>query len=217
MKVGIIDYGVGNLRSISNALNEIGAENIVSSNKKELEDCQRLILPGVGAFNHGVNSLKERDLINFIKNQHTNKKPILGICLGMQLLTESSYEFGETKGLGIIEGKVQKITNINNPNKNLRLPIVGWFNFEETNINFNNNDFLDKVLTKRLKEEKYYFIHSYSVNPESNGVIAITEHLQTKTTAVIAKGNTIGTQFHPEKSGIYGLEFLKSFIFTTLS
>ncbi|ABM75434.1 Glutamine amidotransferase [Prochlorococcus marinus str. NATL1A] len=217
MKVGIIDYGVGNLRSISNALNEIGAENIVSSNKKELEECQRLILPGVGAFNHGVNSLRERDLINFIKNQHFNKIPILGICLGMQLLTEASYEFGETKGLEIIEGKVKKIEDMNNLEKSLRLPIVGWFHIKETNIKAKKNYFLDKVLTKRLKGAKYYFIHSYSVNSESNDVIAVTEHLQTKTTAVIAKGNTIGTQFHPEKSGIYGLEFLKSFIFAALS
>ena len=122
--IGIIDYGVGNLRSIANALNECGAEQIITSNKNELNECEKLILPGVGAFKHGMDALRKRDLDDFVRNWHLREKPLLGICLGMQLLTELSYEFGKTKGLNLVDGIVKKISLQSNTAKKLRLPVV---------------------------------------------------------------------------------------------
>ena len=127
-KVGIINYGLGNLRSIENAILEIQGHPIISEKAAELKEVDCLILPGVGAFRHGMYALEERNLIQFIKEIYGSKIPLLGICLGMQLLTEISYEFKETRGLEIIEGRVEKIKlEVDHLNKNLRLPNVGWF------------------------------------------------------------------------------------------
>ena len=213
--IGIIDYGVGNLRSIANALNECGAEQIITSNKNELNKCEKLILPGVGAFKHGMNALRERGLDDFVRNWHLKEKPLLGICLGMQLLTEISYEFGETKGLNLVNGIVKKISLQSKIERKLRLPIVGWYKFKliEKNLKDKNNFLINKILTTKLSDSTYYFIHSFSAELTSKDLIAYTDHVDFKTTAIISRRNTIGTQFHPEKSGLNGIEFLKNYIF----
>ena len=211
--IGIIDYGIGNLGSISNALNEIGVGKIISSNKDELNNCEKLILPGVGAFKHGMNALRERGLDDFIKKWHLREKPLLGICLGMQLLTELSYEFGETKGLDLVDGIVKKISIQSTNTKKIRLPVVGWYKFKLIKKNFEdkNNFLINKLLTEKLANSPYYFIHSFSAELTSQDLIAYTDHGEFKTSAIISRKNTIGTQFHPEKSGLNGIEFIKNF------
>ena len=209
-KVGIINYGLGNLRSIENAIIEIEGHPIISEQVTELAEVDCLILPGVGAFSHAMYALEERNLIQFIKEIYDSKIPLLGICLGMQLLTEISYEFQETIGLEIMEGRVEKIKlNVNHHNKNLRLPNVGWFPIQPTEY---QTQISTKILEGINSSDRFYFVHSYSVNMNSPFVTNYIKYQKKKISAVIAKENIIGTQFHPEKSGLKGLHILKNFI-----
>ena len=210
IKVGIINYGLGNLRSIENAIIEIEGQPIISEKITNLKGVDCLILPGVGAFSHAMYALKERNLIEFIREVYDSNIPLLGICLGMQLLTEISYEFKETIGLGIIKGKVEKINlKVDIPNKGIRLPNVGWFPLKSTEY---QTRISKKVLESVDAKDKFYFVHSYSVNMESPFISSYIKYQGNKISAVISKNNIIGTQFHPEKSGPKGLQILKSFI-----
>lgn len=194
--IAVIDYGAGNLFSVKNALDYLGYENVFTNNAEELKKADKLILPGVGAFPDAMKMLGETGLIGTIKKEAA-KKPLLGICLGMQMLFEKGYEFGETEGLGFIGGSVKLMTP-----KNLVVPQMGW---NELMMN------KDCPILKGLGEKPYvYFVHSYAAECGSEDVAAYTDY-GGRVTACVMKGNVYGCQFHPEKSGETGLKILRNF------
>lgn len=200
-KIGIIDYGMGNLHSVENALRYIGADCFISDDKKELARADALILPGVGAFPDAIERLSELDYPDFIRNQ-TLDKPLLGICLGMQLLFEKSYEFRECTGLGFIKGEVIKL-KAGQTDKTYKIPHIGYNGITTVNA---------CPLLKNIDEGAcFYFVHSYmGVCADRTQLASVTEYGE-EVTAVVASGNVFGTQFHPEKSGENGLALLKNF------
>ena len=196
-RTAIINYGVGNVLSIKRSLDYLGMKSIITNDKKKIKDCSHLILPGVGAFSSAMKLLKERGLDQVIKDFANTGKPVLGICLGMQLLFEESYEFGKWKGLNILPGKVTKI-NIKNEN----IPIVGWFKIKSKNKNF-----LEKYNGKYL-----YLVHSYECRPKrKKDEIGIYRINKNKILCAVKNKNILGFQFHPEKSSFDGLQILKDF------
>lgn len=190
----IIDYGAGNLFSVKNALDYLGIENIITNKAEDLRSADRLILPGVGAFPDAMRMLNESGLVDVIK-QEVQKKPLLGICLGMQMLFEKGFEFAETEGLGLIKGSVKLMT----PN-NLAVPHMGWNELELNNP--------CKLLEKG--GEYVYFVHSYAADCPNENVSAYCDYGM-KVPALVFSGNVFGAQFHPEKSGEAGLAILKRF------
>ena len=198
--IAIIDYGVGNLFSLASSLASVGASAKVTADEKEIRSAERIILPGVGAFGDAINKLRASGLADVVVSEAKKGKPILGICLGMQLLFDKSYEYGEYDGLGLIGGEIRPISEVI-PDE-LKIPHIGW----------NALDFKgDKnPLWKYIKDGDYvYFVHSY-YGAECNDVIATSEYGY-PLTAAVAKGNVYGCQFHPEKSGDVGLKILKAF------
>ena len=210
--VSIIDYGSGNLKSVFNAFSNIlpkkGMVKVTSSHD-DIKKSSHIVLPGVGSFESCINGLKKSKMIECIEdNVLIKKKPFLGICVGMQMLAKKGFENGNFSGLGWINGSVKKIdTN----NKNLKIPHMGWNDLEIKN----KNSFLELFLKKAKPKNRNlcaYFVHSYNYNLEDpNNLILSTKYGQ-EITAMIAKKNIIGTQFHPEKSHTFGLEFLKAFV-----
>lgn len=199
----VVDYGVGNLSSIGNMLKKIGAEAIISSDRNVIASADKLILPGVGAFDNGIQNLKDRNLVDVLNERVLGAKvPILGICLGMQLLTKSSEE-GKLPGLGWIEAETKKFS-LELVNSSLKIPHMGW-NFVEVLRE-------DSYLFSDMPEEsRFYFVHSYHVvcsNPSD--VVALTKHGY-QFSSVVQKGNILGVQFHPEKSHKFGMKLLKNF------
>ncbi|MBP1562646.1 MAG: imidazole glycerol phosphate synthase subunit HisH [Oscillospiraceae bacterium] len=190
----IIDYGAGNLFSVKNALDYLGIENKITKNAEDLRAADRLILPGVGAFPDAMRMLNESGLVGVIKEE-VQKKPLLGICLGMQMLFEKGYEFEETDGLGLIKGSVKLMTP-----ENLAVPHIGWNELE-----------LNKPCKLLEKGGEYvYFVHSYAADCPSENVAAYCDYGM-KVPALVFNGNVYGAQFHPEKSGETGLEMLRKF------
>jgi glutamine amidotransferase len=202
---GIIDYGLGNVRSVFSAVEAVGGEPVLTASVDELLGCDRLILPGVGAFAHGMAELETRRLDKFIKKAALDGVPIMGICLGMQMLTQKSLEFGETEGLGLAEGLVSLIRP-SNPDQFLRLPHVAWKPLTRT------RDDAAWLFDGVDPSAKFYFIHSYGVSGDSAHVAATAEHDGVSFGAVLLADNVVGTQFHPEKSGPEGLKMLKNFV-----
>lgn len=194
--IAIIDYGAGNLFSVKNALDFLGYENKITSSADDLRAADRLILPGVGAFPDAMRMLSESGLIGVIREE-VQKKPLLGICLGMQMLFEKGYEFGETDGLGLIKGSVKLMTP-----KDLAIPHIGWNSLE-----FNEPC---KLLDSVKNGEYVYFVHSYAAACPSEFVAAYCDYGM-KVPALVQNGNVYGAQFHPEKSGETGLNMLRSF------
>lgn len=192
--IAIIDYGAGNLFSVKNALDFLGFENKVTKSAEDLRTADRLILPGVGAFPDAMRMLGESGLVGVIKEE-VQKKPLLGICLGMQMLFEKGYEFGETDGLGLVKGSVKLMQP-----QNLPIPHIGWNSLE---IN-EKCPLLDK------NGEYVYFVHSYAAECPSENVAAYCDYGM-KIPALVFNGNVYGAQFHPEKSGEVGLNILKRF------
>lgn len=193
----IIDYGAGNLFSVRNALNYLGCENQISSDKTDIISADRLILPGVGAFGDAMDKLRESGLIDVIKEEAV-KKPFLGICLGMQLLFEESHEFGRHEGLGLIPGTVRLME----PKVELAIPQMGWNSLE-----FNH----PCPLLKGISEGEYvYFVHSYAADCPDFYVSAYTDY-GGKVPALVSSGTVFGAQFHPEKSGEIGLNIIRNF------
>ena len=196
--IAIIDYGAGNIFSVKNALDHLGLENALVSDEKSVRDADAVILPGVGAFPAAMNKLNESGLVDVIKEE-ASKKPFLGICLGMQVIFSKGYEFGETDGLGLIEGSVIKMDE-----PDLIIPHMGW-----NSITVNKNS---RILKNIGSEPYVYFVHSYYVNAEDESIIsAYTEYGQ-KLDIAVEKDNVFATQFHPEKSGETGMTILKNFI-----
>jgi glutamine amidotransferase len=192
--IAIVDYGVGNVRSVERALAHVGAEPKLTADLDELEQAAGLVLPGVGAFAPALEKLAANGLGRRIVELAKNGKPLLGVCLGYQLLFEESTEHGRHQGLGLLLGKVVEVEN------SARLPVIGWCRLSKTD---------DAILWQGIKDRSYfYFVHSYT--PESSGsAIAWTEH---SPSAAAARGNVMGTQFHPEKSGPDGLRVYRNFV-----
>ncbi len=200
VNVFIIDYEMGNLKSVEKAVEKVGAKPIVSSEPEKLLKSDKVILPGVGAFRDCISNLKKYNFIEALKDYIKTGKPLLGICLGMHVLFEKSYEFGEYNGLGIISGEVVKFENIGN----LPIPHMGW-----NSIIINK----ESKLLKNIKNgDFFYFAHSYFVKPlNSNDILTSTEYGIIFTSS-INRDNVFGVQFHPEKSQDRGLQVLKNFI-----
>ncbi|MBQ7407502.1 MAG: imidazole glycerol phosphate synthase subunit HisH [Clostridia bacterium] len=199
--IAIVDYGVGNLFSLSSSFRAIGFEAVISSDPAVISAADKIILPGVGAFEDAAKKLFDSGLFDLVIREAEKGKPILGICLGMQLLFERSFEYGEHKGLGLIKGDIRPISDV--IPADLKIPHIGWnaLHFTEPRAE----------IFKYLKEgDHVYFVHSfYGANCEES-VIATAEY-GAPLTAAVAKGNVFGCQFHPEKSGAVGLSILRAF------
>lgn len=198
--IAIADYGVGNLFSLKSSFAAIGADAVVTSDRAEIEKADRIILPGVGAFGDASKKLSESGLGDVLINEAQKGKPIMGICLGMQLLFDKSYEYGEYKGLGLIHGNIKPISDVI-PN-NLKIPHIGWNELsfkKESPINkyINDGDFV-------------YFVHSFYAADCDEYIVATAEY-GVPLTATVQNKNVFGCQFHPEKSGETGLGILRAF------
>jgi imidazole glycerol-phosphate synthase subunit HisH len=206
-KIVIIDYGIGNILSIKNAISYHGYDSIVTRDQEEIKSASHVILPGVGAFPAAMNKLQDLNLIECMLELKNNKTYLLGICLGMQLLFTNSEEFELTKGLNLIDGNIVKLNKFSN-DFSYKLPNIGWRNCE---INpFNNN--LD-ILKKISSTDQFYFVHSYALkNFEKSLNILFSNYGNVKFPAVVNFQNIYGCQFHPEKSGPQGLEIIKLFL-----
>ncbi len=198
--IAIVDYGVGNLFSLCSSLDFIGAEAVVTSDAEVIRDAARIILPGVGAFADAREKLRQSGLDRVIIEEAAKGKPIMGICLGMQMLFDRSFEYGEHEGLGLIKGDVVPMEGY--VPKDLKIPHIGW-----NALRFKK----DHPLFEYINEgDCVYFVHSYFADRCEDSVIADTEY-GAAITAAVASGNVMGCQFHPEKSGEVGLNILKAF------
>lgn len=199
--ISIVDYGVGNLFSLSSSLKSIGADTVVTSDKQKILDSSKIILPGVGAFSDAQEKLQQSGLFELIINEAKKGKQLLGICLGMQMLFEKSFEYGEYDGLGLIKGNIVPLEGKISPK--LKIPHIGWNSLDFKNGGselfkyINNGDFV-------------YFVHSYFAADCKESVIATAEY-GIDVTAAVQNENVFGCQFHPEKSGDVGLNILKAF------
>ena len=196
--VGIIDYGVGNLFSLQSSFKAIGEEAFVSGDAAELAKADRLVLPGVGAFEDAAAKLRASGLDSFVREQAAAGKPLLGICLGMQMLFEKSFEYGEHEGLGLLKGQVVPMAGKINPE--LKIPHMGW----------NALEVKQGRLLADMDGQHVYFVHSFFAEGCENSLSAVTEY-DIPITAAVEKGNIFGCQFHPEKSGNVGLSILQKF------
>jgi len=199
--IGIINYGLGNLRSVLGAVEKLGHKGAISADPTTLALADKLILPGVGAFGDGMRNLTERELIEPLSEMvRTQRKPILGICLGFQLLAEGSDEFGEHTGLGWIPGRVKRIKT---DDASLRVPHVGWNDFEQSRDCILFDDVPDPAL--------FYFVHSYHLETKPEITVGTCTY-GAPICAAVQSGNVFGTQFHPEKSQRHGLKVLQNFL-----
>lgn len=200
--IAVIDYGVGNLFSVQKAFSYLGADARITSDERDMVSAEKLVLPGVGAFGDCMNNLEATGLIPVLKSEIEKGKPLLGICVGLQILFDGSEESPGAKGLGIISGRIKKI---NAPT--LKVPHIGW-NSLEVRAPRQRND-----LFAGVSQSSYvYFVHSYHAVPDDGSVITATTEYGEKLTAAVALGNVQATQFHPEKSGDVGLKIIKNFI-----
>lgn len=203
MQLAIIDYSIGNIQSIINALSNHDLKIIVTSNEKDIIESDAVILPGVGAFKKAMDELEKRRLPSILDSYIKTKKPILGICLGMQLLLENSTEFGKTKGLGFCNGEVIKFPK----STKAKLPHVSWNSLDKGNQDW------DSGLLETIKtDDDFYFVHSYICNPPEENILAYSNYGGIKFCAALRKNNIYGCQFHPEKSSLLGLKILSNFI-----
>ncbi len=193
----IIDYGRGNLKSVLNAFDRVGIEATVSNDINKIKDAKSLIIPGVGAFTAAMEALNSMGLTEVIKKESRKGKNIIGICLGMQLLYQRGYEFGETQGIGLIEGDI-KFMDIP-----FKVPHMGW-----NNLKFNKPN---EPILKYINEDDYvYFVHSYYASSDNSELVAYSEY-GVHVPAIVRKDNVYGIQFHPEKSGDVGEKILKAY------
>lgn len=198
--ITIIDYGMGNLKSVYNALKKVNFDCQISSEVTDIEMADKLILPGVGAFKDAMDNLQNLDLILPIRKKVNDGCPLLGICLGMQMLFDEGYECELRKGLGFIEGKIKLM----NSKENLKIPHIGWNRLE-----FNREN---KILNNINKESFVYYVHSFMATEMiDENLIAYSKYGDINIPGIVNKGNVYGMQFHPEKSGEIGLKILKNF------
>ncbi len=210
-EVVIIDYGLGNLLSVQRALEHCGAKVLITADPKKILLARRVVLPGVGAFANAMQVLQELNLIPVIHELSERRTPLLGICLGMQLLLDESNEFGFTKGLGLIPGRVIGIPDRTSAGLSQKIPHVGWNELEDSN---NDSTLRYHLLQDISNGDAVYFVHSFMAIPKySKDLIAHCFYGEHKIAAMVARENIIGCQFHPEKSGEIGLKILKRFCF----
>ena len=206
----VIDYGLGNTFSVINALKMIGSEPILTNDYTKIKNAERVVLPGVGAFGNGMEKLKKYNIIESLSDYITRERPLLGICLGMQLLMDTSYEFGKFNGLGYIQGEVKKINIKDNNLKPIKVPLIGWY---KTIVNDSLISNASKLLGESINQKSFYYVHSYSVLPiKKENLLAYVEHANERIVGAICEGNIIGVQFHPERSGKFGLSVIEKFI-----
>lgn len=195
--IAIIDYGVGNLKNVYKSLISLGFEAMITSDKDEINNSRAMVLPGVGAFKDAMDNLKQSGLMECIKENISGGKPTLGICLGMQLLYEKSYEDGEYEGLGILKGEIIRF------NEGLKIPHMGWNSLVKG---------IEDKMSEGINEGEYvYFVHSYYLKPENNNEVVFWSNYGVNVPAVVRFGNVVGMQFHPEKSSEVGMRLLKNF------
>ena len=198
--IAIIDYGAGNLHSVKNALDFLGAESIITSDASEILNADKVILPGVGAFGDAMASLEGRGLSSVIQKTVESKKPFLGICLGLQLMFSESEESPGVRGLGIFKGKIVKIPE----KENLKIPHMGWNDLKMVK---------ESKILKDLGEEPFvYFVHSYYLKAEDEDIVSAYTEYGSRLDIAVERDNVFATQFHPEKSGNTGLKILQNFI-----
>ena len=198
--IAIIDYGVGNLFSLKSSFSAIGKEAVVSSEKSVIESSSHIILPGVGAFSDAADKLRSSGMAEIVKTEAGKGKPLMGICLGMQLLFDKSFEYGEYEGLGLIKGNIRPIADV--IPSGLKIPQIGWNALEFRR---------ESPVFKYISNGDYvYFVHSFYAADCDESVTAVTDY-GALLTASVQCGNVFGCQFHPEKSGDIGLNILKAF------
>lgn len=199
--IAIIDYGVGNLFSLKSSFGKIGAEAVVTSAEKVIAEADRIILPGVGAFEDAARKLRESGMADVVRREAASGKVVMGICLGMQLLLDKSYEYGEYEGLGLISGTVESIADA--APADYKIPHIGW-----NALHFKK----ETPLFKYIKDGDYvYFVHSFYATNCDEATLATTDY-GAELTAAIARDNVYGCQFHPEKSGDVGLNILRAYL-----
>lgn len=198
--IAIVDYGVGNLFSLKSSLDAIGAESIVTADEAQLRSADKILLPGVGAFEDAAKKLRDTGLAALITELASEGKPLLGICLGMQLLFEKSYEYGEHDGLGLIPGNVRPIRDV--IPTDYKIPHIGW-----NALHLRGNNPIFRYLADG---DCVYFVHSFFAT-DCDAYVTATAEYGAELTAAVSKGNVYGCQFHPEKSGRVGLSILKAF------
>jgi glutamine amidotransferase len=197
--IAIIDYGAGNLHSVKNALDFLGAPSIVTGDAAEILAADKVILPGVGAFGDAMASLEKNGLDKVVHEVVEKNIPLLGICLGLQLMFEESEETPDVRGLGLFKGKIVKI-----PERGLKIPHMGWNDIEIVK---------ESKILKNIGEKPFvYFVHSYYLNAEDEKIVSAYTEYGEKLGIAIEDGNVFATQFHPEKSGDTGMQILKNFI-----
>ncbi|WP_324822328.1 imidazole glycerol phosphate synthase subunit HisH [Sinanaerobacter sp. ZZT-01] len=198
--IAIIDYGVGNLFSLRCSLDYLKLESIITNREEDILKADRILLPGVGAFSDAIQKLRNTGLVDVIKSETEKGKPLLGICLGMQLLFEKSFEFGEHQGLGLIKGEISSLKSV--VSDSLKIPHIGWNRLQRKK---------EHPLLKYTKEGDYvYYVHSFYADNCVESIRAVSEY-QIEIPGAVAYKNICGTQFHPEKSGEAGLRILQAF------
>ncbi len=194
--IAIVDYDVGNIKNVYRAFSSLGYDVKITYDKQELNDSQAIILPGVGAFKDAMDNLRERDLIDCIKDNVNKGKLLFGICLGMQLLYDKGYEDGEWTGLELLKGEIKKIEG------DVKVPHMGWNSLRKGK---------DDIITKGIKDGEYvYFVHSYYLKPQDENDVVFWTDYGVKIPAVVRKDNIVGMQFHPEKSSKTGQKLLNN-------
>jgi glutamine amidotransferase len=204
VKIGVIDYGMGNLFSVEQALKRLGCEVVVTADEHELDAVDALLLPGVGAFPDAMKRLAETKLDNYLQKVKAENRPLLGICLGMQLLFEESAEVTLTKGLGFFKGSIQRFSGIEG-DQSYRVPHMGWNQLNVTNR--------PVWLKDEATAEHVYFVHSfYATNIDTTELVAYADYYGIEVPGIVAKGSITGMQFHPEKSGELGVYLLEQWL-----
>jgi glutamine amidotransferase len=197
--ISIVDYGMGNLRSVQKAFEHLGVAAQIVTRPEDIAAAERLVLPGVGAFRDAIHELQRLQLVDAIKTHIAAQKPFLGICLGLQMLFDVSYEDGEWPGLGVIPGKVVRFSD----QPDLKVPHMGWNQLQVVGQ--------PKLLQGIPADAYFYFVHSYFVAPADESVVAARTDYGQNFVSMIAQGNVFATQFHPEKSQAVGLKLLENF------
>lgn len=208
-EITIIDYGLGNLLSVSRGFEHFGTRVTITSDPKVLIDSSRVVLPGVGAFPNAMALLEKHNLIEALKQYGKSGKPLLAICLGMQLLMDESEEFAPTAGLGLIPGRVVSIPSQDSLGEKIKVPHIGWSSLHPSHL---EEKWSGTLLEDNDVGDPVYFVHSFQVLPEDpTNEIAYTKYGGHRISAVISKDNIVGCQFHPEKSGQLGLKIMRRF------
>lgn len=208
MKVVLIDYGMGNLFSVSRSFEYMGAGVILSSDPVQIQSADRVVLPGVGAFGDGMRELHQRGLVEALRDYAQSGRPFLGICLGMQMMMDFSLEFGRTEGLGLLPGGVEPIANTSEDGRPLKVPHIGWNELKASGAGWSGTP-----LSRSQAGSSVYFVHSFHAKPtHEENRLAYVEYGGHEITAAVGRGKVFGCQFHPEKSSKDGLMMVETFL-----